>query len=132
MVRLIHPFVDLREKLAEDIGAGFFIDILTLVVLGLLLLRVEVDIGLIEITPHVRLLESSIVLKALDVSDEIAEAVDTVGCNIFSVTITVVNLFLSEGNCTCFGRPLLLAYSERGLMTCPGAFIIPYLLFHCA
>ena len=132
VVGFVHALVDLCQEFAEDVGAGLLVDVLALVVLGLLLLRVEVDVGLVEGAPHVGLLQGPVVPKAFNVGHEIAETVDAVGGNVLGVTVAVVDLFLSGRRGTCLGRPLRLAYSERGFMTCPGAFMRECLRGHCA
>lgn len=71
MVRLVHAFVDLCQQLAEHIGAGLGVDLLILIELGFLFLWVEVDVGLVEVTPHVHLLEGAVVFMPFGLSQEV-------------------------------------------------------------
>ena len=113
--------LDFRQELAEHIGACLFIDLFVLVELGLELVGHKGEENLIEVATSVYFLEGSIVLEPLHVSHEIAEPVDAVGRYVLRVAVAVVHLLLNSTRFTCFGRPLLLAYSERGFITCPGA-----------
>jgi len=95
VVGLVEALVDFGQELAEHVGAGLFVELLGLVVLGLLLLRVEVDVDFVEVTLHVNLFEDAVVLPLFGVCYEIAESVDAIGGNIFCVAIAVVHFFLN-------------------------------------
>ena len=69
------------------------------------------------------LLENAVVVVFLCVCDKIAQPVNAIGGYILSITVTVIHLFLCQRISTALGLPLRLAYSDRGLMTCPGAYV---------
>ena len=118
VVRLVESFVDLGQKLAENVGAGLIVEFIGIVEFRLLLLGVEIYIGVVEVTFHVNLFQSPVVVKSINVRHEIAEAVDTVSSDVLCVTVTIVHLFLQvTRTSTCFGRPRREAYSERGFIT---------------
>lgn len=95
VVGLSKALIDFCQKLAEDVGTSLIIDLFRFIVFGLLLLRIEIDVDLVEVTFHVYLFECSIVVPLLGICDKIAKPVDAIGGNIFSVTVTVVHFFLS-------------------------------------
>lgn len=103
VVRLSQSFIDLCQKLTKYISASLIVEFLRFVILWLLLLRIKVDIDLIEIAFHVDLLEGSIVFPFLSIWDEVTQTIDAIGGNIFSITIAIVDLFLNFRMCYCFG-----------------------------
>ena len=113
--------LDFGQQLAEHVGACLFVDLLVLVELGLELVGDKGEENLVEVATGVYFLEGSIVLEPLHVGHEIAESVDAVCRYVLGVAVAVVDLLLNRARLTCLGRPLLLAYSERGFITCPGA-----------
>ena len=80
-------------------------------------LRIEIEVRLVEIVFRVDFFESTVVLPFLCICYEITESIDAVGRNVFSVAITIVNLFLDKNSGTALGLPRLFAYSDLGLMT---------------
>lgn len=95
VVRLGKPLVDLCQKLAKDIGTSFIINFFCFIVLRLLFLGIEVNIDLIEIALHVDLLKGAIIFPFFSIGDEVAQSVDAIGGNVFSIAITIVHLFLN-------------------------------------
>jgi DNA-binding XRE family transcriptional regulator len=123
--------VDLCQKLTKYVGACLLVDLFIFVVFWFLLLRVEVHVNIVKLTFCVNFLESAVVLPLLNVAYEIAQSVNAIGSDVFCITVTVVDFFLSQRYGTCLGRPRRLAYYERGLMTCPGAYVKGEILGHC-
>lgn len=132
VVRLVEPFVNLGQKLTKNISTGLLVHLLRLIVFRLLLLRIEIDVNVVKGTVHVDLLENSVVRVTLQICHEVTQTVDTISSNIVRITVTVVHLLLSHNRTTCFGRPRRFAYSERGFITCPGAYIEIFVLGHYA
>lgn len=132
MIWLIHSFIDLSKQLTENISTCLIINFFIFIVFWFLLLRIKVHINFVKIASHIDLFESSIILKSLHICYKITQSINTIGWNIFRIAVTVIYFFLYRRIITCFGLPLRLAYSERGFITCPGAYINLILLFHCA
>lgn len=132
IVGLIKSFVDFSQKLAEYVCASLLIELFIVVIFWLLLLRVKVDIDIVEIALHIDFFQSTIVLPFLELCYEIAQSVDAVSSNVFCIAIAVIYLFLNNIEFTCLGLPRRLAYSDRGFITCPGAYIYEQILSHCA
>jgi hypothetical protein len=95
VVWLGQSLIDFCQKLAEDVGTGLIIYFFGLVVFGLLLLGVEVDIYLVEIAFHVDFLEGAVVLPLLGIGDKVTQPIDAVGRDVFGITVTIVDFFLS-------------------------------------
>lgn len=84
--------MDLGDELRENILACFLINVLGLIIFWFLLLLIKTGIHLVKCIFCVYLFKSSTFSFGLDTYNKITEAIKGIRCDIFGITLTIVNL----------------------------------------